>query len=417
MLRVAFVSLLILSMAGAAPPTRLGALLATYLAEEASVSRREQLLAEIRAATDDDPARVAAAIRRGEHYRYRARPVLAGEGTSPVFRGRNFRCEQCDRKIAESAGRYARLLLPDGYDPNKRYPLLLDIGANARKPEAGAVTVVINPARHVQANSEAVALERIVIGVAQHVMSIASIDSDRVFLRGGGDYSEMVWYVGFQNPDRFAGIFCGPNFWPLAAVQAENARFFSIYATVKGSGDLRTDRFLGEIGRFQKPLIASHPRKETAAAALLARKRAQWQQTTTRAPAPRSIEIVCVRPFPMRCHWVRLVPKTRSRREATITKRWTSRLLAQPKLRPARLHAWFDAKEANLIHVETKQVVAFQIFVDPALVDLNKPVLRVRINGGAPVAKLLQPDIAELLDDYRERRDPKLLSVQRITFP
>jgi len=180
---------------------------------------------------------------------------------------------------------------------------------------------------------------------------------------------------------------------------------------------LRTDRFLENIGRFQKPRIASHPRKDTAAAAVLARKRAQWQQTTTRAPAPRSIEIVCVRPFPMRCHWVRLVPKTRSRREATIMKRWKSRLLAQPKLRPARLRAWFDPKEANLIHVETKEVVAFQIFVDPTLVDLNKPVLRIRVNGGAPVAKLLQPDIAELLDDYRERRDPKLLSVQRITFP
>lgn len=418
MTRVALVSLLLCFSVEAAPRNRLGALIATYLAEEASVTRREQLLAEIRRVTGDDPARVAAAIRRGDHHDYARRPALKSDGASPVFRGRNFRCRECDRVIAGSAGRYAQLILPPGYDPAKRYPLLVDIGARPRKAENDAVIVVVNPAKHVQANSEAVALERLVVGVTQHVMQIAAIDSDRVFLRGGGSYSEMVWYIAFQNPDRFAGIFCGPNYWTLAALQAKHARQFSIFTTIKPGGNLRTDRFLGEFRRFTTTLrVASHPRPGTPGVEALARARALWQQTTMRPPAPRRIDLVCVRPFAMRCRWVRLVPKTRSRREATIAKRWKSRLLAQPKLRPAKLRAWFDAKEANLVHVETEEVVAFQIYVDPALVDLNTPVLRIRVNGGAPVARLLEPDIAELLDDYRERRDPKLLSVQRISFP
>jgi len=43
--------------------------------------------------------------------------------------------------------------------------------------------------------------------------------------------------------------------------------------------------------------------------------------------------------------------------------------------------------------------------------------LRVSINGGTPVARLIDPSIGDLLDDYRERRDPRLLYYDRLSFP
>ena len=48
--------------------------------------------------------------------------------------------------------------------------------------------------------------------------------------------------------------------------------------------------------------------------------------------------------------------------------------------------------------------------------DVDKP-LRVRINGKAPTAHIIDPDIGAMLDDYTEHGDPGLLYVDRISFP
>jgi len=126
--------------------------------------------------------------------------------------------------------------------------------------------------------------------------------------------------------------------------------------------------------------------------------------------------LVCVRPHALRAHWVRVVPKQRSRREKVIGRTWTIRELSNPERRAARLSVRIDDKAPNLVHVKAENVVGFQIFIDPALFDPDK-ALRVSINGGTPVARLIDPDIADLLDDYRERRDPKLLYYDRLSFP
>ena len=80
------------------------------------------------------------------------------------------------------------------------------------------------------------------------------------------------------------------------------------------------------------------------------------------------------------------------------------------------LEARIDPGDRNLVHVTTREVVAFQIYVDPQVFDVERP-LRVRINGKAPTAHILDPDIGDLLDDYRERGDPGLLYVARLNFP
>ena len=61
------------------------------------------------------------------------------------------------------------------------------------------------------------------------------------------------------------------------------------------------------------------------------------------------------------------------------------------------------------------RVTAFDIYVDPALFDPSRP-LRVSINGSVPESKLIYPEIADLLEDYRARRDTGLLYVDKLTF-
>jgi len=417
MRRASLVLLLLAGLLPAAPQSRLGALLAAYLAEDTSVSRREDLLAEIRRASKDDVGKVAAALRAEQHFARPAAPRFRVDGAAPIFKGRNFRCEDCQGVIARSAGRYAKLILPVGFDPEKRYSLLMDVGSNPRRRDSHAVTVLLNPGMHPQAAHEAMAVERLVLGLMAHVMDLVRIDPDKIFLRGAGRYSELIWYIGFQNPDRFAGIHCGPDFWPLAKTQAPHTALFSIFATSNPKGDPKLESAWREFGRYTRALrMAVHPRDGAPGLGKLRRELELWQQTTMRVRRPRRLELVCVRPYALRSHWVRIVPKQRSRREKTIGKGWKTRELSNPQRRAARMRVRLDAKTPNLIHVKQENVVAFQIFIDPALFDPNK-ALRVSINGGTPVARLIDPDIGDLLDDYRERRDPRLLYYDRLSFP
>jgi len=417
MRRATLVFLLLAGVLHAAPSSRLGALLAAYLAEDANVSRREALLAEILRATKGDVGRVAAALRGEEHFLRPDRPRFKAGGSPPLFKGRNYRCEDCQAAIARSAGRYAKLTLPVDFDPKKRYSLLMDIGAKERPPNSHCVIVRLNPAFHPQAAQAAMAVERLVFGLMAHVMNLVRIDPDKVFLRGAGPYSELVWYIGFQNPGRFAGIYCGPDFWPLAKTQAPHAAQFSIFTTSDPRGDLKLEAAWGEFGRYTRLLrMAVHPRPGTPGAEKLRRDRDLWQETTMRPRRLRRLELVCVRPYALRSHWVRLVPKTRSRREKSVGKTWATRELSNPARRAARMQVRIDDKTPNLVHVQHSNVVAFQIYIDPSLFDPDK-ALRVSINGGTPVARLIDPSIGDLLDDYRERRDPRLLYYDRLSFP
>ena len=145
--------------------------------------------------------------------------------------------------------------------------------------------------------------------------------------------------------------------------------------------------------------------------------RARWQHKSVRVRPATRHELVCVRPYPLRCHWLRAAPKTRSRREKFIARSsrsvgWKYRALS----RPARLEATLNAQDPNLVDVKTSGIVGFQIYVDPRVFDVERP-LRVRVNGKAPTAHIIQPDIGALLDDYRERGDPGLLYVARLSFP
>lgn len=388
-------------------PTRLGGLIRWYLTED-NPGRREDILETIRTLTDGDPRPVADAIRRGEHFQRPAAPAFRTGGLHPVFREHRPRIQPVD----DSAGDFARLHLPERYDRTRSYPLVLDVGASRLAPEPDAVTVRVDPANHVQAATDAAAAEALVLSVMAHTMDLVNVDPDRIFLRAQGAMAELAWYIALHNPDRFAGLLALQDFWKGAGDLAGHSGLFSILAIERRKGDRALRAFMTGAQRLHEGhLLLRAPADPADDAALLPRID-DWLARTRRLPTPRAMNLLCNRSASLRAHWIRVAPKVRSLRQQTpLAGRFEHRAMS----RPAKLRAWLDPEEPNVVHVEAERVTAFEIHVDPELFDGVLP-LRVRINGIPGGAKPIHENIPDLLEDYRERRDPRILSFCRLGF-
>jgi hypothetical protein len=111
----------------------------------------------------------------------------------------------------------------------------------------------------------------------------------------------------------------------------------------------------------------------------------------------------------LRAHWLRLAPRVPSLKLEDVGRKWKQRVLAQD----AMLEAEF--KNKDLIEVRAERVAAFDIFIDPAMIEPGG-VVRVSVNGQVPEARVARGDISTLLDDYADRRDPDLLYFGKMTF-
>jgi hypothetical protein len=114
----------------------------------------------------------------------------------------------------------------------------------------------------------------------------------------------------------------------------------------------------------------------------------------------------------VRAFWIRMVPRVPSRKPRTVG-RWRDLCIA----RPAAIEARLVDPARNSVEVRTDHLAAFEILIDPETFNMERSQIHVRINDGVvPVTQLILPQIADLLEDYRERRDPGLLIVDRITI-
>jgi hypothetical protein len=220
----------------------------------------------------------------------------------------------------------------------------------------------------------------------------------------------LAWYLALHNPDRFAGVLAGPGMWREGYGLAINAALFSSLGIVSHRGDRVHEAFLAEIAK----LHSRHLRLEALGSPEENRRAlgpviAKWWQDCSRPPAPLRIRLAGDRATPVRAYWLRLVPRVPSLRQEQVGRSWTHRSLAQD----AKLEAQIVARD--LVAVEAERVAAFDLFLDPTVLE-PEGVLRVRINGQVPEARVARGDIETLLDDYRERRDTGLLYLGKLTF-
>ncbi len=392
-----------LALALAAPlhagESRLGTLLRWYLAEP-SASKREDLLESIREVSGNDPAVVAKAIREGRHFAWPASPAFRKGGKPPDYSRYRPRIQP----VGDCAGDYAELLLPPGYDRARAWPLHIDLLPFDLAPSADAVTVRIDLRRHPEAAAEAQAAEMLVLSLLAESMDQVHVDPARLFLRAQDARAELAWYIALQNPDRFAGLLAGGGWWGDGGEVVGHGRYFSALAVVRRQQDLRQRTFLDGLVRL-------HPGHVVLAASAGTDRITAWLGKTARLAPPARVELVCNRPSVMRAHWLRAAPRERSLKEEVLGGQWKATGLRIP----ASITATIDTNEKNLVTVTTDRINAFWICVDPAMFDADEP-LRVRVDGAIAVAKYIDHNIAYLLEDYLERRDPLLLYSCRLAF-
>jgi hypothetical protein len=389
--------LLALAAAAAGEEDRIATLVRWYL-REPRPSRQEDLVELIEQAAGRDPARVAAAIAAGP-----AKRGLPALGTTEALP--SFDVERPHLLDAAAwAGNFARLTPPAGYDPARAWPLVIDLLSPTLPPAPDALHLRIDVSRI----PGAAAVESLLLSLVALLVEEANADPGRVYLRAQGDAAPLAWYIALYNPDRFAGLFAAQGMWGDSGGLAANARSLRILAVEKRRGEPEL-RALFERLRADNPahaLLSAPPDASEDGAILGAME--EWRAGAPRPPPPPRIVLALERPFALRSYWLRVAPQVRSE-QRTAVGTWSARGMR----RSARIDATIG--QENLVRVRTESVAAFDLFVDPGLFDLERP-LRVSINGGVPEARLLSPSIGEMLADYRERRDPRLLSVQRLTF-
>lgn len=390
-------ALLLLScVAGAARADegRLVTLLRWYL-DERKPSRQEDLLEMIERASGRDPAAVAAAV-AGLPGRTAPAPLAVG----PPPEG--FDAEKprlLDLRL--SAGTFARLSLPRGFDPATPWPLVVDLGARGLPAPADALRAVVEAT----AFSSAIVAETCVLSLVAHLVRDACADPDRVYLRGQGPAAALAIYIALHNPDRFAGVVAVQGIWEGAAALADNARPLRMLGVERRRGESPLRSFLDRIAR-ENPAHAILQGAEEGGEATRAIE--AWGKGPPRPASPARIALSVQRPFAIRAYWLRATPTVRSEQRIPVGV-WE----ATGMRRAGRIEA--SIENGNLVRVRTENIAAFDLFVDPALFDLERP-LRVSINGGVPEARVIAPSIGDLLEDFAERRDPRRLYLQRLTF-
>jgi hypothetical protein len=416
--RVLLVALLLAGAAAAEGESRLGSLIRWYLREE-SPARKQDLLEEIDKLAGGDPRPVADAIRKGEHFERPEKPELAKGGKPPVFdtaRPRLLPVDGC-------AGDFAELVLPERYDPSRAHPLQIELAALGLPPPADTVVLRVRLGAYAQAvNPEPAdrrrpepqsveAAELFLLSLLAHVFDLVNVDPRRVLLVAGErEEAALAWCIALHNPDRFAGVIAGPSGWKGALPLASNAALFSGVAIVSHKGDRGYDAFFDELRRWSK----RHVRLEETGdrdqnRVLLWPTVEKWMRETERPSAPPRIRLVDDRKMALRAYWLRLAPRVPSDKPEDVGRAWRQQGLAQD----ATLEAEF--KEKDRIDVRAERVAAFDIFIDPALLEPGG-VVRVSVNGQVPEARVARGDIGVLLDDYANRRDPDLLYLGKLTF-
>jgi len=384
--------LLLAASASARADDRLGTLIRWYL-DERTPARKWEFVEAIERIAQGDPEVVAQAIRSGAYAIRPPAPALRSDAPLPSLDGKRVTLFPA----AACAGHFATLLLPEGYDPAKPWPLVIDLETSFPPPRGCLVAAMKSLPSRYPAGVQAA--ESALFSLLAHLYETCHVDPARVYLQGELETASLAWYVVLHNPDRFAGAITAGGSWDEGLDLAVNGKRFSLLAV-----DPRRALF--------DALVKANPAHQRLTRpdrpADLVPAFETWMRAASRAPAPPSISLANDRPEAIRCYWLRAAPAVRSEQQMKMGE-WTHRGM--------RRVATIDASigEGNLVTVRAHHVAAFDLYIDPRLLDPRKPV-RVSINGAVPEARAPDPSVADLLEDFRERRDPALLYHGKLTF-
>lgn len=237
------------------------------------------------------------------------------------------------------------------------------------------------------------------------------VDPDRVLLVGYSMGGYGTWNVGLRHPDLFAGVA------PLAGglsrrenvidrderVRAllHNARRVPSFFVHGAQDRVVPARFSRTIHAELEALGAEHVYEEVERGGHILRKFLQgdaltdrlaaWLADRVRAPRARRVEHALLDAAHGHAGWLRV--------EATTST-------------PARVTG--EVHEGNRVVVETRGVARLTVFLDPALVDLSRPV-RIEVDGRVVHDGPVAPSLEAVARSFERRRDPSLVLEHAVT--
>jgi hypothetical protein len=263
-----------------------------------------------------------------------------------------------------------------------------------------------------------------VTGVLREIVKNFCIDNDRVFLIGMGEGANMAIDVGMSHPDLFAGVLpVNPtprqkifnDYWK----NAQALPFFVVTGEMAGSSykDCREYLFKYWMPRGFQAMLTVYKGRGLEWYAAEIPVMFDWMGRKKRVSVTGVLKLFDEKE---RQSWTTMRNTDNHFYWLGVDKVQNERLLDHQKgkqLIPATIQGNVDGR--NAISIRTLGVLKCTIFLTPDLIDWQKGVT-VSINGvaaqGYSRPKMLTPNMGELLKDYRERGDRRMLVWGRLEF-
>ena len=321
--------------------------------------------------------------------------------------------------------------LPPEYHHGRAYPVLIVLPPPGAKPEEmlaplaaqadqyGYIMVVPEWTNMFGKGWEWKGEDHVyVTGALRDTIRHFTVDNDKVFMIGLGDGANMAMDVGMSHPDLFAGVIpIGPvpKWGGLFMYYWHNAQklpFYVVTGEMAGEG-------LTNLKRIYDNWM---PQGFPAMMGVYKGRGVEWYSAET----------------PILFDW--MSRKTRVNGTATLAglngprKPWMTQRetdnhfywlqvdgiapgsLQRPNGNNYPAEIIGDIRGNNTVDVRTRGVTKLTIWLSGDMIDWSKPVI-VRLNGGTPPgyrAKVLEPNLEILLEDYYERGDRRMLFLNKL---
>jgi predicted esterase len=382
-----------------------------------------------RAIREDDKDRRAALVTQLKKFDVAAvEKVLRSQsrGPSPLEVGKIL--ERSSKSDLDGEDFKYAIQIPATYDPAKAWPLLVTLhGAGGNGLDwirtwtrtAGSKYVIVAPTtpKHTWAARQG---HYYVLTALRETVDALNIDSDRVFLDGMSMGAGGAFRLAEHFPDRWAAI--GPRCnvpdirqkkdKTYVTMLAENFRMVPVY-WVLGAKD---EKIPIEMGRAAKVDL------EAAKGELIYKEVADgghdwslekdevvldWYDKHVRAPYPEEIAWKSYEKIFARAFWVEVTKRTEP--PPLIIVHQDQKGAESERRTELRPPALVKAKrKGNTIDLSTEEVRELRVYLDDAMVDLDKPVT-ITVNGRKLHDATVKRSMDLLIDEAHKRRDSSML--------
>jgi len=318
--------------------------------------------------------------------------------------------------------------VPASYDPAKAWPLLITLhGAGGNGPDwirtwartAGSTHVLLAPTtpRHTWAARQGHAY---VLTALRETGDALNIDPDRVYLDGMSMGAGGAFRLAEHVPDHWAAI--GPRCnvpdirqkkdKTFVTMLADNYRMVPVY-WVLGAKDEKIPIEWGRAAKVEleaaKGELIYREFPEGGHEWSLERDEAvlDWYDRHTRSPYPNEILWKSYEKIFARAFWVEVTKRTEPPALIMVhLDQKGAESERRTELRPpARVKA---TRKGNAIEMSTEEVRELRVYLDDAMLDLDKPVT-ITVNGRKLHDGTVKRSMDVLIDDAHQRRDRSML--------